>query len=131
MIYFDMIIIYSDGWFRWGYYSFYAKLYAAKFELLPLAVVHSLLLTHDSSRVCPRRADWQLQCNDLRCFDCHQFSINLADLDLRLTAGELGRLIAAALPNKSGRRRALLTEQHGNVSFDDIDIERMNEFDHG
>ena len=57
--------------------------------------------------------------------------MNLADLDLRLTAGETGRLIAAALPIKSGRRRALLTEQHGNVAFGDVDLERMNELDHG
>ena len=98
---------------------------------MPLAVVHSILLTHDSSRVCPRREDWQLQCSDLRCFDCHHYSINLADLDLRLTAGETARLIAAALPIKSGRRRALLTEHHGNVPFEAVDVERMNEFDHG
>ena len=93
--------------------------------------MHSLLLTHDSSRVCPRREDWQLQCSDLRCFDCHHYSLNLADLDLRLTAGELGRLIAAAFPIKSGQRRTLLTKQHGNVPFGAIDLERLNENDHG
>ena len=120
----------SDGWFRWGYYSFYAKLYSARFELLPLAVMHSIILTHDSCRVCPRRDDWQLQCPDSRCFDCDQFSLNIADLDLRLTSGQLGRLIAVVLPNKSGVRRSLITEQHGNVPLGAIDLDRMKEQDY-
>ena len=131
MNHYVILLFILDGWFRWGYYSFYAKLYSARFELLPLAVVQSIILTHDSSRVCMRREDWQLQCNDSRCFDCDQYSLNIADLDLRLTAGGVGRLIAAVLPNQSGVRRSLLTKEHGNVPLGAIDLDRMKEQDFG
>ena len=93
--------------------------------------MHSLILTHDSCRVCPRREDWQLQCLDSRYFDCDQFSLNIADLDLRLTAGLLGRLVAVVLPNQSGVRRSLITEQHGNVPLGSIDLDQMKEQDFG
>ena len=120
-----------DGWFRWGYFSFFAKFYAARFELLPLAVIHHILITHDSTRVCPRRPDWQLHCLDQRCFDCYHHGLNIADLDLRLTSGQLGRLIANVLPNKSATRRKLLNQQHGNISLSAIDLDRMQDQDTG
>ena len=91
-----------DPWFRWGYFAFYGKFFAAKFEMAPLALVHALVIHHDASRVCPRRLDWQMKCADQKCHDCTSHNqINIADCDVRLTSGLSARTIAAALSLKS------------------------------
>ena len=125
------LILALDTWFRWGYYGFFGKFYAAKFELAPLAMVHAILISHDASRVCPRRKDWQMQCMDQKCHDCAHHHLNIADCGIRLTCGILARLMANILPMKSGHRKRLMTTGYGNVPFDSIDLEQLAEQDFG
>lgn len=55
----------------------------------------------------------------------------MADLDLQYLAGQLAILIATQLPTKSGRRRAILAEEHGQIRFEDLDMDRIVEYNTG
>ena len=95
-------------------------------------MVHALVVSHDASRVCPRRMDWQMRCADQNCHDCGSHNqLNIADCDVRLTSGLVARTIAATCALKSGVRRTLMTARYGNIAFDDLDMERLTERDFG
>ena len=57
-----------------------------------------------------------------------QSFIDVADTHELYTCGVLARHLYILCFFKSGRRRALLCHNHGNVCLDDIDFIRMSEF---
>ena len=57
--------------------------------------------------------------------------LDAADLDLQYFSGELAMLIFSQLPTKSGRRKALLSLEHGQMSADDVDMDRLLEYNNG
>ena len=85
----------------------------------------------ESNKPCPQRPFGQITCGDTSCQNCGHPFLDVADLDLQYLAGELAILIFSQLPIKSGRRRALLTEEHCQVRFEDLDMDRIREFNTG
>ena len=57
--------------------------------------------------------------------------IDVADTHEFYTCGVLGRHLAGFCYLKSGRRRVVLCQNHGNIRLDDIDIIRMNDYNLG
>ena len=57
--------------------------------------------------------------------------VDLADLHEHYVCGVLGRHLAGFCMLKSGRRRVLQCQDHGNICRDDIDLVRMSEFGAG
>ena len=53
------------------------------------------------------------------------------DLNPQYLAGELAMLIFSQLPTKSGRRKALMSLEHGQMRFEDLDMDRITEFNNG
>ena len=102
------------------------------FEAAPCQMVHGLIRRADATTLCPRRLEWQHHCaNDSQCMECIINFIDLADLHEMYLAACLGRHIAAKLPFKSGRRRIVMTQQYGNIEFDDIDVIKMEDYRYG
>ena len=54
-----------------------------------------------------------------------------ADLDLQYLAGEIAMGIFTQLPTKSGRRKVILSQEHGQMKFEDLDMDRLTEFNNG
>ena len=57
--------------------------------------------------------------------------MDAADLDLQYLAGEIAMAIFTQFPTKSGRRRAILSREHGQMHFNDVDMDRLTEFSTG
>ena len=83
------------------------------------------------NKPCPQRKFGQITCGDSSCQNCGHVFLDVADLDPQYLAGELAMLIASELPSKSGRRKALLSREHGQMSVDDLDMDRILEFNNG
>ena len=99
------------------------------FECAPVMVVHAIGLQNTASSLCMRRQHFQFHCeDDIQCMEDAQNFVDLADLHEHYVCGVLGRHLAVLCMFKSGRRRVLLCEQHGNVTLEDIDLTRMSEF---
>ena len=117
-----------DGWYTNGYYNYFGKLWAAMFECAPVMVVHSIALRNTASSICPRRRFYQFHCpEDTQCMEDAQSFIDVADTHEFYTCGVLARHLGIFCYMKSGRRRLVLCQNHGNVRFDDVDVIRMEE----
>ena len=57
--------------------------------------------------------------------------IDVADTHEYYLCGVLGRHLAGLCMFKSGRRRVVWCQDHGNICLDDIDLTRMSEFGAG
>ena len=124
-------ILILDNWFKYGYRLYLACINALSYEQAPLVLVYLICGWHDSSKPCPRRQPLQSCCGDNSCQNCDKNSMDLAELDAQFGAGCLGIKIMERLPALSGRRRALMTVEHMRMSVDDLDMDRINEFDTG
>ena len=99
------------------------------FECAPVMVVHAVSLRNTASSICPRRKFFQFHCSeDTQCMEDAQKFVDIADTHEFYTCGVLARHLYVLCFFKSGRRRALLCANHGNVCLDDIDFTRMSEF---
>ena len=102
------------------------------FECAPVMVVHSIALRNTASSICPRRRMYQFHCpEDTQCMEDAQNFVDIADTHEFYTCGVLARHLAILCFFKSGRRRVILCEDHGNVKFEDIDVVRMSEYNLG
>jgi len=55
----------------------------------------------------------------------------VSDLDLQYLSGELAVMLYTSLPIKSGRRKAILSAEHCQMSFADLDLDRLKEYSSG
>ena len=102
------------------------------FECAPVMAVHSITLRNTASSLCARRPPFQFHCpEDTQCMEDAQIFVDIADTHEFYTCGVLARHAAILCFFKSGRRRRILCQGHGNVELDDIDFTRMSEFNLG
>ena len=121
-----------DGWYTHGYYNYFGKLWAAMFECMPVMGVHAVTLRNTASSICPRRRAFQFHCpEDTQCMEDAQNFVDIADTHEFYTCGVLGRHLGILCFFKSGRRRVILCQDHGNVKLEDIDFTRMSEYNLG
>ena len=80
---------------------------------------------------CPQRDPTQATCGDSSCQNCDNNFLDVADLDMQYLSGDLAVQIFTQMPAKSGRRRAILAQEHCQMSVDDLDMDRIQEFSTG
>ena len=88
-------------------------------------------LNGNLSKPCPQRKFGQITCGDSSCQNCGHAFLDVVDLNPQYLAGELAMLIFSQLPTKSGRRKALMSLEHGQMRFEDLDMDRITEFNNG
>ena len=101
------------------------------FEQLPLSMVYTFCIWRDATKPCPQRKFWQATCGDSSCQNCGHAFLDIADLDLQYLSGELAVELMTHLPAKGGRRRALLSNEHCQMTVDDLDMARIQEYNTG
>ena len=98
---------------------------------MPLALIHTFCIWHDATKPCPQRREWQATCGDSSCQNCDHAFVDVADFDVGYLAGEIAVQVMTQLPAKSGRRRLIMSREHCQMSFADVDMDRVNEYSTG
>ena len=101
------------------------------FEQLPLVMVYTFCIWRDATKPCPQRKPWQATCGDSSCQNCDHAFLDGADLDLQYFSGDIGLALMTLLPSKNGRRKALLSAEHCQMTPGDLDMARIQEYGTG